>query len=75
MMTLEEIKLIRTILEDEVTTWEWNLENDTSLDKTWTLEYLNNARMALEVFNRETRPFLSEEIWKLASMETSSRGI
>lgn len=75
MMTLQEITLIRTILEDEVTTCEWNLDNDTTVGKTWSLENLNNARMALEVFNRETRPFLSEEIWKLASMETSSRGI
>lgn len=53
MMTQEEIELIRTVLQDEVTEAEWELENDTTVGNTWTLQRFDAANDALNVFNRE----------------------
>ena len=53
MMTTSEIDMIRTILQDEVNRAEWELSNDVTLEKTWSMYYMSKAKIALEVFNRE----------------------
>lgn len=53
MLTHEEIELIRTLIQDEFISAEWELDNDTSIGKTWSLQRFDAANKALSAFNRE----------------------
>jgi hypothetical protein len=60
MMTPEEIETIRTILQDEVTRWEWELENDTTISKAHPIKYLDDANIALKAFSEEHPKVLTD---------------
>ena len=59
MVTISEIETIRTILQDEVQRAEWERDNDRSLG-TRSLKYLDDAHLALKVFNEEHPKILTD---------------